>query len=277
MKAISVLLQAMVAVAAYAQTEITTIRVEADSIGVETSSVTDPIIPDSMFAIPTFSAPGFPARFYPNTQYYKPYESAALKIPSLSLIPGQSDLYGWSNGSIMAAGTEMDMPGLMHIHNGTIGAFQNYEKISLYLGAEANKYGFYQGLHTQYGLTGNLSYYLSPHLSFTAYGTYYFGAPPTMNGGLPMSPGMLGYYKRSTFGGYLNYRINDKSGILVGGQAAQQTGTQIYRFEPVVTPYFKVGKVVIGLPVGQMLNGIIREQTERRRNNKHYQIPPPKR
>ena len=256
MKAISVFLQAMVAVAAYAQTEITTIRVEADSIGVETSSVTDPIIPDSMFAIPTFSAPGFPARFYTNTQYYKPYESAALKIPSLSLIPGQSDLYGWSNGSIMAAGTEMDMPGLMHIHNGTIGAFQNYEKISLYLGAEANKYGFYQGLHTQYGLTGNLSYYLSPHLSFTAYGTYYFGAP---------------------FGGYLNYRINDKSGILVGGQAVQQTGTQIYRFEPVVTPYFKVGKVVIGLPVGQMLNGIIREQTERRRNNKHYQIPPPKR
>lgn len=42
MKAISVFLQAMVAVAAYAQTEITTIRVEADSIGVETSSVTDP-------------------------------------------------------------------------------------------------------------------------------------------------------------------------------------------------------------------------------------------
>lgn len=75
---------------------------------------------------------------------------------------------GWSNGSITASGAEMDMPGLMHIDNGTIGVFQNYENISLYLGVEANKYGLYQGLHTQYSLTGNLSYYLSPHSFFTA-------------------------------------------------------------------------------------------------------------
>lgn len=272
MKAISALLVAMFAMAAYAQTEITTIPVEADSTGVEYTPVTDPIIPDSMFV----SAPRFPAIFYPDTQYYKPYESATFQIRSLSVIPGQSNLYRWSNGSITAAGAEMDMPGLMHIDNGAIGVAQNYENISLYLGAEANKYGFFQGVHTQYGLTGNISYYFSPHLSFTAYGTYYFGAPPVMNCGLPMSAGMVGYYQRSTFGGYMNYRINDRFGILIGGQAVQRTGTNKYQFEPIVTPYFKVGKVAIGLPVGQMLNGIIREQTKRR-SSKHYQIPPPKR
>ena len=275
MKVISTILAVMFAISAYAQTEITTIPVEVDSIGVEYTPVAGPIILGSMFAIPTLSAPPYPAIFYPNTQYYKPYETT-FQIPALSVMPGHSNLYSWRNGSISAAGAEMDMPGLMHIDNGVIGVSQNYENISFYLGAKANKYGFYQGVHTQYGLTGNISYYFSPNLSFTAYGTYYFGAPPIMNGGLPMSPGMLGYYQRSTFGGYINYRINDRSGVLVGGQTVQQTGTNRYQFEPVVTPYFKVGKVVVGLPVGQILNGIIREQNERR-SRKHYQIPPPKR
>ncbi len=277
MKAISTLILAMFAMTAYAQTEISSIPVEVDSIGIENAIIADSIISGDMLLSPTLSGPRLPVRFYPNTQYYKPYESATFQIPSLSFVPGQSNLYSWRNGSITATGAEMDMPGLMHIYNGGIGISQNHEKISLYLGVEANKYGFYQGLHTQYGITGNLSYYLSPHITFTAYGTYYFGAPPTMSGGLPMLPGMLGYYQRSTFGGYLNYRINDKYGVLVGGQAVQQTGTQKYQFEPVVTPYFKIGKVVIGLPVGQILNGIIREQVERRRNSKHYQVPPPKR
>lgn len=277
MKAISAILLTMFAMAAYAQTEITTIPLEVDSIGMENAIITDTIVSGDMFLLPTLSAPRLPVRFSPNTHYYAPYENATLQIPSLSVMPGQSNLYSWSNGSITAIGAEMDMPGLMHIDNGAIRIFQNHDNISLYLGVEANKYGFYQGIHTQYGMTGNLSYYLSPHISFTAYGTYYSGAPPIMNGGMPMSPGMVGYYQRSTFGGYLNYRINDKSGILVGGQAVQQTGTQKYQFEPVVTPYFKVGKVTIGLPVGQILNGIIREQTERRRSSKHYQIPPPKR
>ncbi len=277
MKAISTILLAIFAMTASAQTETTSIPLEVDSIGIENSIITDSNIYGDLFPSPTLSVPRLPLSFYPYTHYYKTYKSATLQISSLSFMPGQSNLYSWRNGLIMATGAEMDMPGLMHIDNGAIGVFINHENISLYLGMEANKYGFYHGLHTQYGITGNLSYYLSPHLSFTAYGTYYFGVPPTLNGGLPMSPGMLGYYQRSTFGGYINYRINDRSGVLVGGQAIQQTGTNKYQFEPVVTPYFKVGKVVIGLPVGQMLNGIIREQAERRRNSRHYQVPSSKR
>lgn len=276
MKAISTILLAIFAMTASAQTETTSIPLEVDSIGVENSIITDSNIYGDLFPSPTLSVPRLPLSFYPYTHYYKTYKSTTLQIPSLSFMPGQSNLYSWRNGLIMATGAEMDMLGLMHIDNGAIGVFQNHENISLYLGVEANKYGFYQGVHTQYGLTGNISYYFSPHLSFTAYGTYYFGAPPIINSGLPMSPGMVGYYQRSTFGGYMNYRINDRSGILVGGQAVQQTGTNKYQFEPIVTPYFKVGKVAIGLPVGQIFNRIIREQTERR-SRKHYQIPPPRR
>lgn len=277
MKVIPAILLAMFAMSAYAQTEISSIQLDMDSVGIEYAPVTDPFISGNMFALPSLSVSRFPAIFYPTTQYYKLYQNTTFQIPLLPVVPGQSNLYSWRNGSIIATGVETDMPGLMHIDNGAIGIFQSYKNISLYLGVEANKYGFYQGLHTQYGISGNLSYYRSPHFSFTAYGTYYFGAPPTLNGGLPMSPGMLGYYQRSTFGGCLNYRINDRYGIYVGGQAVQQTGTNKYQFEPVVTPYFKVGKVVIGLPVGQILNGMIREQTEKKRTIKHTHRTPSKR
>ncbi|MDE6206224.1 MAG: hypothetical protein K2M55_00260 [Muribaculaceae bacterium] len=277
MKAIYAILLAIFTAPVYAQTEISSFPLEVDSIGIENSIITDSNISGDLSPLPTLSAPRLPLSSYPNIHYRKLYKDSILQIPSLSFIPGLSNLYSWRNGSIIATGEESDMLGLMHMDNGTIGIFQSYENMSLYLGLEANKYGFYQGLHTQYGISGNLSYYLSPHLSFTAYGTYYFGVPPTLKGGLPMSPAMMEYCQRSTLGGYMNYRINDRYGILVGGQAVQQMGTNKYQFEPVVTPYFKVGKVEIGLPVGQILNGIIREQNERMRNIKRSQAPHPKR
>ena len=59
--------------------------------------------------------------------------------------------------------------------------------------------------------------------------------------------------------------------------AYAQTEISSYQFEPIVTPYYKVGKVVIGLPVGQILNGIIREQSNKMRNTKHNQLHLPKR
>ena len=278
MKVIYAILLTMFTATAYAQTEISSFQLEGDSIRIENSIITHSNTSGDLFPLPILSAPRIPLSFT-NINYhkYKSYSDSTVLIPSLSFMPGQSNLYSWRNGSITATGAQTDMPGLMHIDNGAIGIFQSYENINLYVGVEANKYGFYQGVHTQYGITGNLSYILSHHLSFTAYGTYYFGVPPTLNGGLPMSAAMLGYYQRSTLGGYINYRINERTGVLVGGQAVQQTGTHKYQLEPIVTPYFKVGKVVIGLPVGQMLNGIIREQNEKKRNIKHNQLHLPKR
>ena len=276
MKVIYVILFAMFAATVYAQTEISSSRLEGDSIAIDNPNTTFSNVSADLFPLPTFSAPRIPLTFN-NINYHEPYKDSTLYIPSLSFTPGQANLYSWGNGSIIATGAQTTMPELMQIDNGAIGIFQSYDNISLYLGAEANKYGYYQGLHTQYGITGKFTYLLSPHLSFTAFGTYYFGGPPTLNGGLPMQPAMLGYYQRSTFGGYINYRIDERYGILAGGQAVQQIGTNKYQFEPIATPYFKVGKVVIGLPVGQILNGVIREQNERKRNLKHNQMRPPKR
>ena len=61
---------------------------------------------------------------------------------------------------------------------------------------------------------------------------------------------MIGYYGRSTFGGYFDFQINERWGVQTGMQTVQQVGTNRYKAEPIVTPYYRINKkVAIGLPV----------------------------
>lgn len=185
----------------------------------------------------------------------QPINSAKNIVP-----PGTAVIPLWKNAQFIATGDIRVMPGLMQIHSGTIGINQNVGNFSFYMGAVANKYGYFNGLNTQYGVSGNLQYQISPKLSFTGFGTYYFGRP----NGMPLLPSMIGYYGVSNFGGYMSYQFNEIFGVDVGAQTVQQFGTNRYQLEPIVTPTVKVGKVKFGLPVGQILNGIIRSQAEQR-------------
>lgn len=193
---------------------------------------------------------------------YGEVQSSVLYAPGLSIRPGLSMPLSWHSGEIIATGGVMEMPGLMRVNSGYLGIFQRAGNFSFYIGGAANKYGYFQGVHTQYGLNGSVSYRLSSGVSFTAFGVYYFGNPPTMNYGLPMSPSMIGYYGVSKFGGYLDYQVNERFGIEMGGQHVQQVGTGRYEFEPIATPYVNIGngktKVHIGLPVGQIIYGIFK-------------------
>lgn len=179
--------------------------------------------------------------------------------------PGTAFIPLWRNGGLLATGERNVMPGLMQIDSGCLGLLQNMGNLSLYFGGVANKYGYFNGLHTQYGVNANISYSFSPRLSLVGFGTYYFGKPPLMANGMPMPPSMIGYFGVSTFGGYMNYQFNETFGLNVGGQAVQQFSTNKYRFEPIVTPTVKLGKVRIGLPVGQIMHGIIRTHMEGKR------------
>ncbi|MBD5281274.1 MAG: hypothetical protein HDS35_12190 [Bacteroides sp.] len=184
-----------------------------------------------------------------------------LNIPDFTFDPGVASIFRWTNGEVMASGATVVYPGLMQIDSGTLGIFQRFGNVDFYAGGKVNKYGYFRGVHTQYGVDGSVTYNLSPTTSFTAFGTYYFDRPPMMGGGLPMLPAMVGYYDTSKFGGYVNQAVGERFGVLVGGQAVQQVGTQVYRPEPIVTPYIKFGngkkKLSIGLPVGQILHGIL--------------------
>ena len=180
--------------------------------------------------------------------------------------PGTAYIPLWKDGVLSASGSISVMPGLMKIDTGYFGLQQRIGNFSVFMGGVANKYGYFNGLHTQYGVNGNMLYQFSPKLSFAAFGTYYFGKPPVMANGMPMQPAMIEYYKVSTFGGYVSYQFNEIFGIDVGAQAVRQLGTEKYQLEPIVTPTVKLGKVKVGLPVGQILNGIVHSKVEERRN-----------
>ncbi len=136
---------------------------------------------------------------------YRMVQPQELSVPGLSSTPGQATMFSWCTGEVVATGARAVYPGLMQIDSGSIGVYQSVGSLTLYAGGIVNKYGYFRGLHTQYGLNGSITYSFSPKVSFSAFGTYYFGKPPIMGGNLPMPPAMVGYYGVSKFGGYINY------------------------------------------------------------------------
>lgn len=260
MKALLSLIAICIPFVAIAQTEVKSVEIDPtyvnpslpDSVatpqGLEISPIAEPLS-----YIGTFS-------LMPNYMGFNMYSTAmsdSLVIPVYPFTPGMANIAAWKNGRLFATGSQRALPGLMQIEHGAIGVSQNAGRFSFYAGMSANKYGYFQGLHTQYGVNGSATYTLNPQISFTLFGNYYFGGAPYMPNGMPMAPAMLGYYETNTFGGYMNYQATNRFGVLVGGQTVQQTGTNPYRNEPIVTPYVKVGKIGIGLPVGQILNGFL--------------------
>lgn len=182
--------------------------------------------------------------------------------------PGLTTFRATNNVSFYASGQHNHYPGLMSIESGQLGIKSEFGSFTLQGQAIANKYGYFRGLTTQYGLEGELTYRFSQRLSINAFGTFFFSGAPHLQSGLPLPPSMLGYYGVSTFGAQFDYKINNNFGVMVGGQMVQRVGTNRYRFEPIATPYFKVGKIGIGLPVGQIMSGMMQEAIERR-NHRH--------
>lgn len=165
--------------------------------------------------------------------------------------------------SILGSVASNHYPGLMNKNSGYLGVSLRNDKMTFYVGGIVNKYGFYGGLLRQLGVNGRFTCSLSSSWSFTAF-AYYYGRNhmPIMPDGSPMPPSMLGYYEVSRFGGYINYRPSEHFGIQVGAQVVERMGRRNhYEVEPIATPYINIGrgkkKIGIGLPVGQILNGLL--------------------
>lgn len=221
-----------------------------------------PVNPDKSYeAKPSYFSSGSPAFEYvfPNISsiFSTHRNSSDLKLPFWTFTPGQSIVLEWKTGSIVASGFSSIYPGVMKIDSGNIGILQQIGNLSFYIGGAANKYGYFRGLHTQYGINGSLSYKFNPHFSLTAFATYYWGKLPIMTSGLLFSPSMIGFYGASRFGGFIDYDTSEHFGLKVGGQKIEHVGIRHYEFEPIATPYLKLGnnkkKFIIEMPVGQML------------------------
>lgn len=182
-----------------------------------------------------------------------------FNMPVYDYTTGQAGLYQWNSGEIIATGGATSFPGMMQIDSGTIGVYQSIGNFTFYAGGIVNKYGYFNGLYTQYGLNGSVTYQFSHGLSATIFGDYNFGTPPRMANGMLMPPSMIGYYERSKYGGYFDIQINERWGIQTGVQTVQQVGTNHFNAEPIVTPYYKINKkIAIGLPVGQILYHLLK-------------------
>lgn len=243
-------------ICAFAQIESSTSRFEEIAV----DSLKNRILP----LLPTHHIPGHFQTLQPD------FSTSNLKFPVLSiplykdlalhlgaLYPNQATLFNWSDGGMIVNGLSTSYPGLMKIDSGSLGVYQKIGNLSYYVGGIANKYGYFKGVYTQYGINGCISYQFTSDLSLTAFGTYYFGRPPVMHNGLPLPPSMIGYYGVSRFGGYFDYRISERFGVKIGGQVVQRFGLNSYEFEPIATPYINAGsekrKFKIELPVGQIL------------------------
>ncbi len=234
--------------------------------GISIENLSDSIVSNTEYT-PGNTAPsvGFSAFLRSNPEIspmiqYRSDQPIDFHVPDLHFIPGQASLFSWNSGGILATGTMTQLPGMMDIESGTLGIYQELANFSINAGGIVNKYGYFNGVHTQYGLNMNIKYQLSARLSATVFGEHYFGLPPGMSYGTPMSPGMIGYYGRSTYGGFLDFKINEHWGVETGVQTVQQVGTNKFQAEPIVTPYYRINKkVAIGLPVGQILYHVLRK------------------
>lgn len=75
-----------------------------------------------------------------------------------------------------------------------------------------------------------------------------------------LPPSIAGYYGRTSFGGYLDYQINDYWGVEAGARTVRQLDTNRFESEPIVTPYYKINKKVkIELPIAEILYHILKK------------------
>ncbi len=210
------------------------------------------------------------------------FDALALNTPAFmyseaAFTPGSAVIAGWQGGAFTASGQIDNMPGLMGFASGQLGIGQEFGALTLYVGGVANKYGYFGGLHTQYGLDANASYRLSPQWSINARGCYYPGnSLPTMTGGMIAPMSIMGYFQTTQLRLTADYQFSDWLGVETGAKVERLYGTDRYEASPVVTPYFSFGsgnrKVRVGIPVGEIVYKILRKNAGGYNNGSNFNL-----
>lgn len=134
----------------------------------------------------------------------------------------------------------------------------NKEKFQFKLGIVANQYET-QTLKNQFGVTANIDYTFSPNLFMTLFGNFYNNTPYFSMATYP-------YVSTSSYGGYLNYH-NNNVGIKMGAMQYYDPFMRSWKFEPIVTPVFRVSKrIILELPVGPLIQKTLEDVLRKNRN-----------
>lgn len=183
--------------------------------------------------------------------------------------PGIASLASWSTGSIYAAGGIRIIPGIMAINLGSIHISQNFGQLSVDAYAVANKYGYFRGQQTSYGVGGALTYRFSDKLSATLFGEYH--SPVNI-----YQPAMAGYVSIPRFGGYVDSSFSSKFGVEVGVQGYRSMMTQRIEAQPIIKPYFRLSKdSKIGIDFGGILYQMLNCRRSQYNQSRNPTIGPP--
>lgn len=157
----------------------------------------------------------------------------------------------WDGGALGGSVSQIHLPGLMGIEQGSIEIGQQLGNFSFTAYAEALKYGSFASLYRQTGVGISLSYDISKRVGVTLYGSLY------SNPGL-MSPAMRGFAAATAIGGYVDWRISDRFGIKAGGRVERDMATNRWHAQPTLIPYIRLNKRdVIGVDVGGILYNLL--------------------
>lgn len=168
-------------------------------------------------------------------------------------MPANNPFMLWNGAGVTVYGSKNQMLGLMDAATGTVSLHQDFGRLHFAASAVANKYWMpmQSQLYTQYGIGGNVSFEVSEHLSLHAFG-YYYNINPTVG------PALSPYISTTAYGGYADIRFSDHAGSNVGIRRYLNPMSGRWTTEPIVTPYFRIGKKMrLELPVGGLLKAAI--------------------
>lgn len=225
-----------------------------DSLGIAVppaATVPEITSPEPAFPLPPYAEP---LRY--STDYLPLKQHTRLPVfrPDVSFVPGAAPLAAWEGGSAFFAGNSTSLPGLMKIDAASFNVQQTFGPVTISAFAQAMKYGYFRGLTTAWGFGGSATYRASDRVSLTLFGSYYTGAGPLQHA-------MAGYTALPRIGGYVDWQFAERWGVRAGVQS-YRTSYNRWETQPIVEPYFKVGKNCdIGVDVGGILYQVIRSNT----------------
>lgn len=194
---------------------------------------------------PVYFAPSFASSLFLMSGFDTPADVDG-RIPLIDW-NGSHSLPSWMGFS----STMETYPGLMQVESGAVAYTGNSGKLSYtaYLGAV--KYGTFNSLVTSYFAGGQVSYRLNPHISFTAFGTYYSRNPYLGMAAFP-------YVQTTNFGGYMTLAPSSSFSLSLGARSYYDPFSRRMEVDPIIAPTVKVGKVRIGIDIGHAAKNYVR-------------------
>lgn len=183
-----------------------------------------------------------------NTMTFRPSDYAIGGIAPISI---------WESGAFYASGSAASMPGLMGIESGALNITQQIGDITFTGSFNADKYGYYRGLTTTYGVSGNIVWHINDTFSLTIFGSHSFNS-------IYINPQTLPYMRATSYGGYLGINLHERWGVNVGAQRVYNSATGQWETVPIMQPYYRLNKRdAIGVDLGGILYEVIRANRDK--------------